>query len=423
MCTVAEKTAESSLRYLSLFSGVGGLEHPNVAPVLACELDSSCRTVLGRQYPGIDLWADVQTLEPPAVDMVVGGWPCQDLSSAGRLGGLAGRRSGLFFEMLRVASAGNATTIVGENVPNLLSLNKGKEFDAVLSALTEAGFPYVSWRILNARSFGLPQDRRRLFIVASKHLEAAESLHTAVPELDKAPRNSRLAAGFYWTGGKRSICFSPGFVPALKIGATDEKGRSPVAVFVDGRVRKLNVQENLRLQGLEHINVEDMARSAVLRMAGNAVAPPVGQFVIKSVADTAPSHGVKTGFGAIGAAGILEDGLPWIVEHESETLADNLIDFLDHDDDTSLTAQAAAGLVVRSVRSGLPLPREMFEKLIELTHDRTQRMHPSRGNSFAALDAMELELARYAVKLPLAESYVDAKVARESPINELRGVG
>ena len=326
--------------------------------------------------------------------------------------------------MLRVAAASGADTIVGENVPNLLNLRKGHEFKEVLRALTDAGFPFIAWRILNARSFGLPQERRRIFIVASKSLARAEALHAKIPpsQTDTAV-DAGYAAGFYWTGGKRSICFSPGYVPALKIGATDEKGRSPVAVFLNGRARKLSVPENLRLQGLEHVDVRDMRTSAVLRMAGNAVPAPVGRFVVKSVSDCAPPHGVRTSFGVVGQAGIVEDGIPWSIDHEPAPLAGNLVDFLDADDDSSLTPQAAAGLLVRSVRSGLPLPRELFDILVDLSQDRTQRLHPSRGDSFLALDNMQTELQWYARKLPRMVAYFDGGPARNPMSTKLTSVG
>ncbi len=418
-------------RYLSLFSGIGGLEHPETTPVLVCEADQHCRTSLERQYPQAEIWTDVRTLVPPAADMVVGGWPCQDLSSAGKLGGLSGSRSGLFFEMLRVARESGAHTIIGENVPNLLTIGQGREFAEVLRSLGDAGFPNIAWRVLNARAFGLPQERRRLFIVASSSPSRAEALHAVIPQpdlgeslqrLDVEASTNRYAAGFYWTGGRRSVCFSPGYVPALKIGATDEKGRSPVAVYLNGKVRKLNARENLELQGFSHVDLSDMTPSAILRMAGNAVPAPVGRFVVQSVADCAPPSGVRTSFGAIGQAGIIEDGLPWAIEHDDPPLASNLIDFLHPDDDSSLTAQAAAGLLVRSIRSGLPLPRELFDTLLDLSHDRTGKLHPSRGNSFEALDGMGDELTWYSGKLNSISEYGGKLESRRGPSRKLRAV-
>ena len=194
--------------YLSIFSGIGGLEHPNNPPLLFCERDESCQRVLKAAHPDVPIFDDIRALHaPPKVDMVVGGWPCQDISLAGSLGGIQGDHSGLFFDMLKTAVAAGAHTLVGENVPNLLAINSGNDFQVVLETLSVAGYPYICWRILNARQFNLPQQRRRLFIVASRYQERAEALHAAMP-LAKPRRASRDVFAFYWTGGKRSICFS-----------------------------------------------------------------------------------------------------------------------------------------------------------------------------------------------------------------------
>ena len=171
----------NGFRYVSVFSGIGGLEHPTIAPLLFCEQDSACNTVLRRRYEGIEVFGNIRDMnDPPAADIVAGGWPCQDLSSAGTLGGINARRSGLFFEMLRVAKASGASTLIGENVPNLLTINQGLDFQIVLDTLASEGFPFVAWRVLNARTFGLPQARRRLFIVASTERDRAASLHAKV---------------------------------------------------------------------------------------------------------------------------------------------------------------------------------------------------------------------------------------------------
>lgn len=111
----------SNVRYLSLFSGIGGLEHGSIPPLLYCEQDAACQTVLRERQPNVEIIGDVRDLtSPPKAEIVVGGWPCQDLSSAGILGGINGLRSGLFFDMVRIAKECKAHTLVGENVPNLV---------------------------------------------------------------------------------------------------------------------------------------------------------------------------------------------------------------------------------------------------------------------------------------------------------------
>ena len=392
-------------RYISLFSGIGGFEHPSVPPLLFCEQAPACRQVLQRRHPGIEVHPDVTQLhEPPRADIVAGGWPCQDLSSAGTLGGITASRSGLFFEMLRVAKASGAHTLVGENVPNLLTINRGRDFRVVLDALVTEGYRFIAWRVLNARAFGLPQERRRLFVAASTERERAAALHCALPVLP--PRCSSLdASGFYWTGGKRSICFSPGYVPALKVGGA-RGGCSPVAVLLGPRVRKLSPLEFLGLQGFRELPTEGLAPSTILRMAGNAVPVPMGHFVLSSVIDVSPMDGVGVTSEAIGASGMLDSGLTRVIDHKPPPLAANLIDFVDPDANDSLSAQAAAGLIVRSVRSGRPMPRRLFEVLWSLTKNRSGKLWPSRGNSFVALDEMTSEVEAYRGGLPPSEGRV-----------------
>ena len=385
----------SDIQYISLFSGIGGLEHKTISPLLFCEQDSSCQIVLQSRHPGVEIIGDIRALlSPPNAEIVVGGWPCQDLSSAGTLGGITASRSGLFFEMVRVAKESGAHTIIGENVPNLLSINQGKDFEIVLKTLIENGFNYISWRILNARNFGLPQERRRLFIVASKQRERAQALHAAIPQFGTSSIDSQ-AYGFYWTGGKRSICFCTGYVPTLKIGSTDERGRAPVAVMYGNHVRKLSPSEFLRLQGFTDIDSKVIAPSIQLRMAGNAVSVPVGQFVVDAVFEPREMDGDMTTFGYIGQSGFWDDGLPWGIEHSEMPKACNLHEFIDTDSKDSLSAQAAAGLIVRAARSGQPMPKELFDNLWTLSRNRSEKIKASRANSLEALDQMDEEIRLY----------------------------
>jgi len=299
--------------------------------------------------------------------------------------------------MLRVALAADAHTLIGENVPNLLSINGGRDFQSALDALKSAGFPYVAWRVLNARAFGLPQERRRLFIVASKHKDAAWGLHAPVPEQPRASKTSD-AYGFYWTAGKRSLCFSQGYVPALKIGAADEHGRAPVAVFQGGRVRKLSTKEFLILQGFADLPDTSFPATSLLRMAGNAVPLPMGRFVMSAVMERWHPDGFRDGFGVTTESGF-DDGITWMVRHATPQLVSNLHDFLDPSG-PALSPQACAGLLVRSVRSGQKMPVELFDALLQSTHDRSGKLRPSRANSFESLTNLEHQLFPYRATLP-----------------------
>ena len=93
-----------------------------------------------------------------------GGFPCQDLSVAGKRAGLAGKRSGLFWEICRLLDETRAQSFILENVPGLLSSNEGRDMAVVLEALVELGY-CVAWRILDAQYFGVPQRRKRVFLV------------------------------------------------------------------------------------------------------------------------------------------------------------------------------------------------------------------------------------------------------------------
>src|SRR5262249_43850880 len=135
-------------------------------------------------------------------------------------------------------------------------------------------------------------------------------------------------------------------------------GIAPVAVLMGDTVRKLSAAEFLRLQGFSELDHFDLAPTTLLRMAGKAVPVPMGQFVVGAVFSQRPSDGFKVGFCSVADDGFLEDGMVWQVEHRDVPLCRNLADFLDNSEQ-HLSAQAAAGLIVRAVRSGVPIPREL----------------------------------------------------------------
>jgi len=164
------------MKAVSLFAGVGGfdlaLTQGGAEVVASVEIDKHARKVLEKRFPTTTHLEDVKSVTGKQLfelgfnsdGIIVGGFPCQDLSVAGKRRGLAGERSGLFFEVVRILDETKAKWFILENVPGLLSSNGGRDLGIVIGALAELGYG-VAYRILDAQYFGVPQRRRRIFIV------------------------------------------------------------------------------------------------------------------------------------------------------------------------------------------------------------------------------------------------------------------
>lgn len=167
------------LTAVSLFAGVGGfdlaLDRAGVKVVAAVDIDKSARSVLEKHFPTTTIFNDVcevtgeQLIKSgfePRNGIITGGFPCQDLSVAGKRAGLEGSRSGLFWEICRILDETKTQYFILENVPGLLSSQQGADLGAVIGALVERGYG-IAYRVLDAQYFGVPQRRRRVFIVGS----------------------------------------------------------------------------------------------------------------------------------------------------------------------------------------------------------------------------------------------------------------
>lgn len=161
------------LTFGSLFSGIGGFDAGFGRAGMRClwqvEVADEPRRVLRRFWPEVNLYKDVRDVGAAnlsAVDVICGGFPCQDLSVAGRRAGLDGERSGLWFEFHRIVAELAPRWVVIENVPGLLSSEGGRDFAVILRGLVECGYG-VSWRVLDAQYDGVAQRRRRVFVVGS----------------------------------------------------------------------------------------------------------------------------------------------------------------------------------------------------------------------------------------------------------------
>ena len=157
------------MNVLDLFSGIGGfslgLERAGMKTVAFCEIDKKCQAVLKKHWPGVPIFDDVSNLKgediEETVDVICGGFPCQDISLAGKGAGLEGKRSGLWSEFKRLIEEIKPRYAIIENVSALRS----RGLDQVLREISEIGYD-AEWHCITAASIGAPHRRDRIWIVA-----------------------------------------------------------------------------------------------------------------------------------------------------------------------------------------------------------------------------------------------------------------
>ncbi|NHR08029.1 DNA cytosine methyltransferase [Chromobacterium haemolyticum] len=264
----------------SLFAGIGGFdigfENAGFQTAWQVEINPVCRAVLADRFPQALQFNDVRAVHAgqlPRVDVIVGGFPCQDLSTMGKRQGLAGERSGLFYEVVRLARELQPRWLVLENVTGLLSCNHGEDFQTVISTLAECGY-LGCWRVLNAQYFGVPTKRRRVFIVAGFHEHPPVELL-----VDAAPVGA--VHGTAETGYQERPF------------ATLLAGSAAAQIDIGGA--SLVVESNGWDQMVERARAStdhgfllglDEANFAETRAAGNAVVPQVVEWVAKHLRPT-----------------------------------------------------------------------------------------------------------------------------------------
>lgn len=250
------------LTFGSLFAGIGGFdlgfERAGIQTKWSSEIDENCNAVRRRHWPNVRQHGDVRAigkhnLEP--VDILTGGFPCQDLSVAGKRAGLDGERSGLWFEFHRILSELKPEWVVIENVPGLLSSQGGRDFAVILRGLVELRYG-VCWRVLDSQNFGVPQRRRRVFIVG--HLgdgRAAEILFEresgawdfetgrAGPELAATLRSHSASRGVSAPDRSGEDDVNVIAIKGAAIGRKPENGPQRGEILTKGKVFTLNCTE------------------------------------------------------------------------------------------------------------------------------------------------------------------------------------
>lgn len=300
-----ERSGTAPVRIAGLFSGIGGIElgfHQatgvDARTELLCESWEPAQQVLGCRFPGVDLHPDVRELRdlPQGLDLLAAGFPCTDLSQAGRTAGIGGDQSGLVahvFDALRLLdrSSGVLPWLLVENVPNMLALDKGKAMAYLVEELETLGYRWA-YRVVDTRFTGLPQRRRRVILLASR-TEDPRAVLFAEDAGDRADDERKSDAfGFYWTEGKGGLGWAQDAVPTLKGGSTIGIPSSP-AVWVpeadlERRFVTLSVEDAETLQGFEpgwtDAGDATRRRGTRFKLVGNAVTTRVARWVAESLA-------------------------------------------------------------------------------------------------------------------------------------------
>jgi len=364
------------LRVAGLFAGIGGIElglhRAGHQSALLCEIEPGAQAVLRTRFPDTELTGDVCGLASlPEVDLVAAGFPCQDLSQAGRTVGIAGSQSGLVGHVFRLLEPVNPRWLLLENVPFMLQLDRGRAMRHLTTQLGDLGFRWA-YRVVDARSFGMPQRRQRVLLLASRDQDPRPVLFAddagEPPERD--PRG--LACGFYWTEGIRGLGWAIDAIPTLKGGSTIGIPSPPAVWMPDGLVGTPDVRDAERLQGFpaDWTAVDFPATRRGIgsrwKMVGNAVCTPVSQWVGERLNDPgtfddALSQPLTGGRWPIAAWG--EGKRAFAVNLSLWPMALprlHLAEFLDHPLHP-LSIRAAQGFLARTDRSSLRFPEGFLD--------------------------------------------------------------
>lgn len=357
------------MKVAGLFAGIGGLEVGLAAAghqtSMFCEIWEPARAVLAARFPDVPCEADVRSLRtlPDDVDLLVGGFPCQDLSQAGRTAGIHGERSGLVDQIFRLLDARPVPWVVLENVSFMLSLDQGRAMHTLVEAFEARGYRWA-YRVVNTLAF-LPQRRNRVLFVATR----ADTDPANVVLVDEAQPSivptslDADAHGFYWTEGVRGLGWAPNAIPTLKNGSTIGIPSPPAIMLPDGLVVTPDIRDAERLQGFDEdwtLPAVGVARQSTRwALVGNAVSTPVAKWLgdklkTPSTYDTERDRPLKEG-GSWPAAARFDGFLRKAVDigaipvwHDRPPLAE----FLRHPG-KPLSVRATRGFLQRTERSSL----------------------------------------------------------------------
>lgn len=359
------------MRIAGLFAGIGGFElgmhRAGHSTDLVCDILPASRAVLAARFPDVEYRDDITQLRslPASVDAICAGFPCQDLSQAGRTAGLGGERSGLIGEVFRLLSRRRVPTVIVENVPFMLQLNGGDAMRAIVDEFECRGYRWA-YRVVDTFGFGLPQRRERVFLVASREIDPTSALLVEDRPLPR-PKSAmgQLAHGFYWTEGLGGLGWAVDAVPTLKNGSTIGIPSPPAVLMPDGALIKPGLRDVERLQGFDADwtrPAEAVARAAARwGLVGSAVSVPVAEWIGGRLGTIDPyDHARDLAFplhGKAPKAARFDGKRRFAVRIGPDPLgmrAPSLVDFLtDREGQSALSLRATLGFLSRTRRAKL----------------------------------------------------------------------
>lgn len=371
-CSLDSVMSADQFSVAGLFAGIGGIErglgfHGGEAELL-CEYWEPAHQVLAAQFPGVHLVEDVRDLRSlPKVDLVSAGFPCTDLSQAGRMDGIGGRASGLVSEVFRLIRRPRAPMLLLENVRNMLVLDGGTAMRYLVDELESLGYRWA-YRLVDSRFTGVPQRRQRVIFLASRTIDPRAVLFADDQGAPEDSAFSDVVSGFYWTEGLRGVGWARDAVPTLKGGSTVGIPSQPAiwnpSASLGRRIVLPNIEEAEELQGFPSgwtapAEERPGRKGPRWKLTGNAVTVGVSSWVggrLRNPGDPIlDGRPLKPGekwptaaFGSKGRAWAVDVSL-WPTREPYQ----HLHELVDLDAAQPLSARAAAGFHSRAERGNL----------------------------------------------------------------------
>lgn len=296
----------------ALFAGIGGFElglaRSGHEATLFCESDFEASQVLAARFPRAMIVPDVRRLDEvmasisPTSNLLTAGFPCSDLSQAGRMEGFSGKQSGLIRTTLELLKHRPFPHVLLENVPNWRHLHDGRYLREVIEQLERLGFLWA-YRTIDSRAFGLPQRRERIFLYATRDCDPRSVLFAGdeTPSAQKFDLGER-AHGFYWTEGNTGLGWAEDCIPTLKGGSSLAIPSPPAILLTDGRIVTPHINDAERFQGFpaKWTDVENPRAAYGARrfndrrrwfLVGNAITVDISTWIGAQLANPKPYAG------------------------------------------------------------------------------------------------------------------------------------